>query len=253
MDLFLGWIVVAIPFLVTVGATVLALKLPHERHYWKFVWGAIALGVVFSGLTYWQQTRAMRQAAAYRDTAIKDTAKQVAKDTTETITQALGEQYTGIIGSLTSQVGDLKGQLASQGKKVDEIGNSNIVTGKKPISVIVENPNTAAMPGELPLDVHVSSMPVEPRKDIGRYATQFILTTNKVMDGGRARFECKGKINNGTAQISGASTIMGGGGKIDDHTFTSGIESPNWSPNRPLVVTLYYDDAPIEPCKVMLQ
>ncbi len=219
MDLFLGWFVVAIPFLVAVGATVLALKLPHERHYWKFVWGAIALGVVFSGLTYWQQTRVMRQAAADRDTAIKETAKQVAKDTTETITKALGEQYAGIIGSLTSQVGDLKGQLVSQGKKVDQIGNSNIVTGKEPIPVVVQNPTTGA--SDNAPEIHISATPATPRPDLGEKATEFILTTNKVMNGARATLVCTGIIKGGTATVAGGggALLIGGGGRLDEHTY----------------------------------
>jgi len=144
LDLFLNWFVVAIPFLVTVGATVLALKLPHERHYWKFVAGAVVIGLAFSGLAYWQQIRATRQAIGDRDTAIMETSKRVAEETTKNVTKALGEQYKGIINSLTAQVGELKGQIAAQGRDVGIIKGSNIVTGKTPVKVEVINPTTVS-------------------------------------------------------------------------------------------------------------
>jgi hypothetical protein len=140
LDIFLNWFVIAIPFLVAVGATVLALRLPHERHYWKFVWGAIVVGLLFSALAYWQQVRAAHQAEASQREAIEKTAKTVAKETTDNVTEAVGKQYQTLVSSLTSQNQSLAMQLAAQGKDVSTIKSSNIVTGKKPLKVEVTNP-----------------------------------------------------------------------------------------------------------------
>jgi hypothetical protein len=249
IDLLLGWFVVAVPFLVTVVAAIISLKLPSERHYKKFIGSAVAIGLVFSVLTYWQQVRMVRQAKIDQQSAITATAKE----TTKNVAASVGKQYDLLVSSLTSQVGELKGQLAAEGKKVDLIGNSNIVTGKTPVHVVVENPSAhPQQPGEPALDVHISEMPATPRPELGQHAMQYILTTNKTMNGGRAIFSCKGTIRAGVAAISGTNMQMGGGGLIDEHTFTSGIASPNWSPDFPLVVTLYYDDTTVDPCKVQL-
>ena len=135
VDVFLNWFVVAIPFLVTVGATVLALKLPHERHYRKLVAGAVVIGLAFSGFAYWQQIRVSQQAIKDRDSAVEET--------TRNVTKAVGEKYSGLINSLTSQVGELKGQIAAQSKDVGIIKGSNIVTGRNPVKVEVINPSGA--------------------------------------------------------------------------------------------------------------
>ena len=80
LDIWLGWLVVAVPFIVTVGATVLAPKLPHERYYWKFVWGSVAVGLLFSGLTFWQQYRVAHQSIEDRNSAMNDAAHEAAKE-----------------------------------------------------------------------------------------------------------------------------------------------------------------------------
>jgi hypothetical protein len=253
MDVFLGWFVIAVPLLVTVGATVLALKLPHERHYWKFVAGAIVLGLVFSGLTYWQQIRVANQAISDRNGAIDETAKKTAKQTTDNVAAAIGGQYRDLVKSLTTQVGDLKAQLAAQGRKVDAIGNSNIVTGKNPIPVTIDPKSFPTAAGEQPLDINVSSRSDVPDPQYGKRAMQFFLTTNKMMNGGRVRVSCKGVINNFRQEIMGAgATGTGGrGGKIDDHTIESNINFPNWTPSFPLLITVFYDEDDLGTCTFM--
>ena len=80
IDLLLGWFVVAVPFLVTVVAAIISLKLPSERHYKKFIGSAVAIGLVFSVLTYWQQVRMVRQAKIDQQSAITATAKETTKN-----------------------------------------------------------------------------------------------------------------------------------------------------------------------------
>lgn len=148
LDIFLGWFVIAIPFLLAVGATVLTLRLPSEKHYWKFLWGAVLVGLLFSVITYWQQVRAARLAEQNQQTAIDETAKKVAKQTTDNVTDAVGKQYKEMIASLTAQNQSLASQLSAQGKDVNAIKSSSIVTGKKPIKVEVTNPSQPSPDGE---------------------------------------------------------------------------------------------------------
>jgi len=143
LDIFLNWFVIAIPFLATVGAAVLSLKLPHERHYGNFVWGAVVVGLGFSALTYWQQIRTSQQAEASQREAIATTARTVSRETIDNVTVAVGKQYKDLIASLTDQNQKLAAQLSAQGKDVGVIKSSNIVTGKHPIKVELTNASSS--------------------------------------------------------------------------------------------------------------
>jgi hypothetical protein len=70
------------------------------------------------------------------------------------------------------------------------------------------------------------------------------------MDGAHASIHCLSKINNGSAQIAGATVMMGGSGMGTNNTFEVNISSPNWSPARPLVVTLYFDGPDWKGCTI---
>lgn len=252
LDIFLNWFVIAIPFLVTVGATVLTLKLPHERHYWKFVGAAIVVGLGFSGIAYWQQVRSMGQARVDQDKAIRDTADRVAKKTTDNVTEALGNQYGSIIKEMTGQNESLRSQLTEQGKKVDKISGSDIVSGKNPLRVEVTNPQGVS--GEPSLSVHTSEMRITPDPSLGHNASQVILTTNKRMNGARMTVVCKDKILRGSfARLAGASTTSGSSALTDDHTMLVDISSPDWSPEYPLIVTLYYEADNMGVCNFTLR
>lgn len=205
------------------------------------------------GLNVYQQARAAHEAKSDRQDAVSQTSSEVSARVSESVSKSLSGQYQGTINTLQSQIATLQSRLDAQAKKVDIIGNSDIVTGKKPIPVVVQN-QPPAPPTEEPLKIYASQMPVEPNTKYGAFARQYILTTNKVMNGAHAIVTCKGTITDGNATISGAGVVIGGGSKTDDHTFSIGIETPNWSPSSPLVVTLYYDDAStIGSCKIRLQ
>jgi hypothetical protein len=253
LDKVLAWLVIVAPFALSAIFILIPAKKENRVVHMRWRIALLVFGLMFSLIAWWQQDRVASEAAKDRASAIRETATETAKETTKNVTEAMSEQYLPLIQSLTAKVGELEGELNDQGKKVDVIGNSNIVTGKKPISVIVENPSPSAQSGDAPLDVRASSMRVEPNRQYGQYAMEFILTTNKVMNGGRATLVCKGIISNGNATIPGASAIMGGGAKSDDHTFDVSIDAPNWAPGFPLVVTLYYDQPTLEPCKIMLR
>src|SRR4051812_7091623 len=148
------------------------------------------------------------------------------------------EEDHDMITTLNTAISSLSNLVSTQQQQINDIHNSNFVTGKKPVQVQVSNPqslvaNTAA-------EIHVSAMPVNPDPALGKIATEFILTTNRLMNGGRVRVECANPINSGSAQISGIGYVaQSGGGLMDAHTWESGIASPNWAPNYPLVITLH--------------
>src|SRR5712692_4616018 len=234
-DQVLGWLVVILPTLFAFGIELVSKEI-KQHPYWRV--GVIVCGLGLSTLAWFQMSRANRAARADRESAIVDTSKRVSAAVSESVsksvTKAVSEQYTQTINGLHSEIGSLQAQLAAQGKKVDVIEGSNIVTGKKPVRVEIANPNSLPT-GESPLDIHASAMPAPPNPQYGKNARQFILTTNKVMNGGRVRIACKNKINQGSSTMSGAGVIMNnGGGVLDDKTYESSIGAPNWSPDFPL-------------------
>ncbi len=159
----------------------------------------------------------------------------------------MGDQYTQTINTLQTQIASLESQLEVQGKNVETIKGSNIVTGKGPVPVEITNPSGAGG-GEPQLKIFASEMPAQPNATYGKNARQFIFTTNRRMNGGRMSISCKNKINGGYATLAGAGGVMGGGSNNDDHTFSSGIAAPDWSPQYPLVIILFYDESDLGGC-----
>lgn len=98
--------------------------------------------------------------------------------------------------------------------------------------------------------IRVSRLPLQPTPQYGKLATEFILTTTTVMNGGRVSIHCDNKINKGQAVLAGASVLMGGSSLQDEHTFLTGIDAPNWSPSMPLVVTLFFDEPDLGKCTI---
>jgi hypothetical protein len=249
-DQVLSLMVVILPTLFAIGIEVVPEKI--KKHlYWPI--GVVAFGVGLSVLTGFQMFRANKIAAADRQSAIVETSQRVSESVSESVsrsvTKSVSEQYTQTINGLQLQIGTLEAQLTAQGRKVDVIRGSNIVTGKEPIKVEVTNQPPGAPAGPA---VRVSRMFVTPRPQYGKMAMQFILTTDRVMNGGKALLHCQNKINNGTAQISGASITAGGGGMQDQNTFKAWIDAPNWAPSSPLVITLYFDEPDLGKCDITL-
>jgi hypothetical protein len=239
LDLLIEFLAVILPTLFAVGIEVVSKKIKDHR-YWRF--GVIAFGVVVSILTGFQIWKAKEEANADRQGAITETSDRVSKS----VSQSVSQQYAQTINNLQLQIESLKHQLDAEGKNVEAIKGSNLLTGKKPIPVEVTNPE--GMPAR---EIHVSAMFVEPNNQYGKRAKQFILTTNRVMNGGRVRITCQNKFTQASAVISGANFSSGGGGGMqDDRTYVSGIAAPNWSPDFPLVLTLYFDEDDVGSCKI---
>jgi hypothetical protein len=129
-------------FAVVTGPTLFAVAVEAMsegvRKHWFWRYGVMIFGLLLSGLTWWQISRAEESASIAQEAAIE----RVTTETSERVTKVVSEQYQKVVTSLTDQIGALKGQLSEQGKKVDVISNSNIVTGKSPIKVEVTNPSS---------------------------------------------------------------------------------------------------------------
>lgn len=98
------FLIILLPLILTVGATILALRIPHEGSYiQKAVTGAIVVGLFFSGITWWIQPGANKQNAANDAYTIATSAKPASADCK---TQSkLQEQQ---IESLNEQLAELK-------------------------------------------------------------------------------------------------------------------------------------------------
>ena len=159
------------------------------------------------------------------------------------------EEDGKVIDTLGKTIGRLNDLVSAQRSQIQDIHDSNFVTGKKPVSVVIKGAAQTSSP-----EFHISEVEGQPRPEFGKHATEFILTTTKVMNGGRVLLTCDGKINKGAASIaSGGMTMVSGMGMVDDHTFASGISLPNWAPEFPLLITVYYDEEKLGACKATPQ
>lgn len=127
LDSFLNWFSIAIPFLVSVGAVLITLKLPHERHYKKYVAGSAVIGLFFSGMIWWQQIRAAEHASEDRGKAIDETVAKISKENES----KFAEQ--------NQKIDALQAALDKTGKDVNTIGQSPFISGKNPVKVEVTN------------------------------------------------------------------------------------------------------------------
>jgi hypothetical protein len=245
LDMILAWAVIFLPIALSIIFIFVPARLEDEKAHLKWRHWLVVFGILFGALAYWQQSHAALSASRDREDAITKTSENVSARVSESVSKSVaksvGEQYTQTINDLQGKIGALEAQLQTQGKKVDVIGKSNIVTGKNPIRVEVTNPTLAASTGEPALSLHASSMSTTPETKYGQHATQIILTTNKRMNGAHLTIICKDKLNRGDAWISGTTYMMGGGQLVDEHTFQVDVGSPDWSPEFPLVVRFHHD------------
>lgn len=154
----------------------------------------------------------------------------------EVKTQTQLGYMTGKLDTLAAVYGDLAKQRPGTG--ISQLART--------LEGIAKQPPPAA--AEMPLNVSISQTWIEPRKELGARAVQFILTTNKVMNGAHVLMHCENKINKAAGEIASASVIMGGTETRDEHTAVVSIESPNWSPIMPLVIRVYFDEPDLGKC-----
>jgi hypothetical protein len=149
VDQILSWLVLVVP--VALGLVLILVPAKHEdekRHMrWRYILG-VSL-IIYGGLTWVQQSRATKNSAKERESAIRETSERVASETSAKVTKLVGEEYQAMITDLSGQIQVLKQQLSAQAKDVGIIKGSNIVTGKNPIKVEVTN--QGLVPSQQPL------------------------------------------------------------------------------------------------------
>ena len=136
-NLALNCAVVLLPTLFAVVIEMVSKEI-KEHPYWRV--GVALFGISLSLLTGFVLYRNDRIARNDREGAIRETSKQVAAETTKIVTEAMGKQYNALITEVTRQNSALQAKLSEEGKNVNEIKQSNIVTGNKPMPVVVRKP-----------------------------------------------------------------------------------------------------------------
>lgn len=248
-DIILSWAVIILPTLFA-----LTLEFVNEEIRKHRVWkvGVIVFGILLSVLTFWQQKRAATNADTAQRKALDENASKVAKETTDNVSTAVGKPLTDLIEKLTEQNQKLAAQVTAESNDVKAIKGSNLVSGKQPLKVEVANLPSAAPAGQQPPqqpNIHVASMPAEANPQVGKHAVQFILTTDRVMNGGNVRVFCNNGFKQGNAQLASAGVMMSTYYRVQNgNTWETGIASPNWSPSMPLIITLYFDEDDIGEC-----
>ncbi len=196
-------------------------------------------GIALSIFIYWQQSRAERKAQRDRNDAIETTAKKVSEDVAAT----LKKQYEPTVADLKRQVADLQDQLISQGKNVEAIRGSNIVSGKQPIKVEVTNPSPGTTQ-EPPIlaDVRIASQRRTVSTDPNYpYALEIIIQTNQQIQPVAFAVECDGEVGRGSAGFSGSgmyTNVRDGIAAGHNNIFIFQWETPAFSPDMPITVTL---------------
>ncbi|MGA2457337.1 MAG: hypothetical protein ABSF85_07205 [Terriglobales bacterium] len=133
-DLVLGWAVIVLPTLFAVGIEVVSKEIRDDKR-WR--WGVIVFGVILSGLTFWQQSRALKNAHRDQEDAIERTAQKVTKElapevaaeTSAHVTRVLNREYGSVISDLYKQLGELGGKIQGQsGLREKELALSYLVS-----------------------------------------------------------------------------------------------------------------------------
>ena len=129
------FIVIVAPLLLTVGATAAALLLPlwgnAKDRFRTLLPGAIGVGLVFSGLAWWQQNMVADQNDHDRQVAVQAASADAAGKVNDT----LKGEYEARIRSLTSQLLAARSGSGVQPQMV-QLSNSNV--GPKPPKIFWE-------------------------------------------------------------------------------------------------------------------
>jgi hypothetical protein len=260
LNLVLGWMVIVLPFLGSLWLAFVAERLTKDV---KLKTQVVVFGVIVSALTWWQISRADKQAEVDRNNAVVETSKNVSASVSETVTNALAAQYQHTIDGLNQEIAELKGELQNQGKKVDVIGRSNIVTGKSPIKVEVANGN---LPATLPtptiegLSV-ISQEPLSssPHPD-APYGIRVVVSTKTPMQPTKFGLEFDNEVLYGEIQTGSnfSGVVLSADGRVNDkaklpekNSWAWRVDEPKFLPETPWIVRLY-GKAPLKITRIVM-
>ena len=214
-----------------------------KHTWWKICF--LVAGVILSTFMYWQQSRAEHAAQEERAEAIQSTAKRV----TEDVTTSLKQQYEPIISDLKGQISQLQNELRSQGKSIETIRESNIVTGKLPVKVEVTNPPGAAPAVPAPI---LTGIRIAAQKRIASddpelpFGLEVVIQTDVDIIPVRLAIVCDGPIGKGTAILEGGGIFTRphqGIAEGHENIFITKWDSPAWTPQKSIVARLFSKSA----------
>jgi hypothetical protein len=112
LDQLLSWLVLVIP--VALGAVVIMVPAKHDdaKSHMRWRWFLGVSLILYGLLVWWQQSRAALVATTDRDKVVADTSAKVST----AVTNAVTEQYKGMIAEQDGQISQLRNQL---GNKID--------------------------------------------------------------------------------------------------------------------------------------
>jgi hypothetical protein len=233
LDTFLNWFSISVPLLFALVANILALKLPSERHYKKFVGASILLALLFSGIIWWQQTRAAKQAELDRNNAITETADNTAK--------RVKADYEPVIAKQNAKIDALQKSLDAQGKDVVQIGQSPFVRGTKPVPVEVTNPDSSPAPA------HQGHLTVTQTRETSTrleypYRLKVVVQSDIDFPSLKFKLDCNGPIGEIEGGIRSTLYITYNGLNPQNRfqwMFGYVNASPSFGPSTPIIADIY--------------
>jgi hypothetical protein len=249
LNLILSWLVVALPFLGSIWLAFLAERLTKDS---KLKAQVVVFGVIVSALTWWQMYRADKQADADRSKAVVETSEKVSASVSEMVTKAVAAQYQQTVDNLNQQIAQLETELQTQGKKVDVIGQSNIVTGKSPIKVEIANgtvPAGAPTPAIEGLNImSQEQLSSSPHPD-APYGIKVVISTKTPMQPTKFGLQCDKEVLYGEimpgSNFTGAMSTRDGrltdkpSNTIRKNSWAWEVDEPKFVSETPWIVRLY--------------
>jgi hypothetical protein len=248
-DQILSWALVILP--AAFGFIVIAVPAKSEnkeQHMrWRYILGGLL--IAFGVLTWIQQSRAVRQAAQDRESAIQETSTSVAAATSASVTKTVTDLYSKMLSDQKDQIAQLQSQLAAQSKDVSAIKGSNIVTGKTPIKVEVTNPSPGSS-APSPQPPVLTGMRIASQKRIPSgdpklpYGLEVVVQTDVDISPVRVAVVCDGPIGSGRFVGTGVYTMINQGTAVGHpEMFLVQWATPTWTPDQPIVVHLFSETA----------
>lgn len=149
LDTLLDWVAVFLPTILSIAGVLVSVKAPHSKHHTALRAGLIALGVLISGVTFWQQSRSRSAHAA---------------------------EVASLNGALTSVRGDLQtvhGQVQTlTANQQAEVGRRE--QAEKDLAIIVQGTGKATRRGvaddlrKSPLQVDLNGGPLQDPAEIAK-------------------------------------------------------------------------------------
>ncbi|MGB2677256.1 MAG: hypothetical protein WAN12_09255 [Candidatus Acidiferrum sp.] len=114
LDQVLSWGVIFLPLAISIIFIFVPARQEDERQRMKWRLWLVVFGVLFGALSWWQQSRALRNARKDQEEAIQRTVEmvsqkvvpRVAAETSGKVTDILNTQYGAVIGGLYKELGE---------------------------------------------------------------------------------------------------------------------------------------------------